>query len=107
MRSPASVNRITVTGDGSSELGVGSSSANAELSTRWTPNNNPSPPTVAPPKIKPRLEMSFIAGLDGEDRVSTQAPPLTVIYRYGRNAQPDYFAAFSGGAGRSGNRFGS
>src|SRR5579859_5090615 len=65
MRSPASVNRITVTGDGSSDVGVGSSLANAELSTRCTPNNSPSPPSVAPPKIKPRLEMSFIPALDG------------------------------------------
>src|SRR5580704_5786037 len=65
MRSPASVNRITVTGDGSSEVGVGSSSANAELRTRCTPNKRPSPPRVAPPKIKPRLEMSFIPELDG------------------------------------------
>src|SRR5579872_4287385 len=76
MRSPASVNRITVTGDGSSEVGVGSSSANAELRTRCTPNKRPSPPSVAPPKINPRLEMSFIPELDGrpENRIQSHKP---------------------------------
>src|ERR1700722_20280909 len=76
MRSPASLKRITVTGVGSSEVGVGSSSANAELNTRCTPNKRPSQPSVAPPKINPRLEMSFILELDGwpHKRIQTRRP---------------------------------
>src|ERR1700733_15075574 len=73
MRSPASLKRITVTGEGSLEVGVGSSSANAELNTRCTPNNKPGPPSVAPPKINPRLEMSFISELDGRAQKRIQA----------------------------------
>src|SRR5579871_2283285 len=98
MRSPASVNRITVTGDGSSEVGVGSSSANAELRTRCTPNNRPSPPSVAPPKINPRLEMSFIPELDGRSELRIQTRK-TSHHRQIRKirAVGSYFATSSGG----------